>query len=181
MTQLQQHQNNLARLNYYYLKKINNNNNNNYNNNNINNKSANCSSTDSSSSTNNFSGFSLNESIFLNSGRSSCVSNSHTATHTHSSPSSSSSLEIKQQNFKLITSDTFEFNDMEDLINILNDSLNQWDHSYNLFVKLKSNQTETTNMYQVQNLADGSIESLEFYSMKSTIDLARYVSSIIII
>ena len=49
------------------------------------------------------------------------------------------------------------------------------------FVKLKSNQTETTNMYQVQNLTDGSIESLEFYSMKSTIDLARYVSSILLL
>lgn len=139
LTQLQQHQiiqrqNHLASLNYYYLKKLNKNN------------SANCSSTDSSS--NNFSGFSLNETS-----SSSCVSNSHTATQPSPIPN-----EKFQINNKIKT--------MEDLINILNDSLSQWDISYNLFVKLKSNQTEHTN------------ENLDFYSLKSSLDLVKYVSDL---
>lgn len=156
--QTNQHHQLATSVNYYYLKKLNRN-------------SANCSSTDSSS--NNFSGFSLNESLSSES----CVSNSHTAIQPHSpSPAAAAEHNSKLKHTTATKQwNTFDAQDMEDLVNILNDSLSQWDFSYNLFVKLKSNQSESSHKLKV-----GTFENLDFYSMKSSLDLVKYVSLTII-
>lgn len=174
LTQLQQHQKQiLQRQNKFssvncYLNKLNKN-------------SANCSPTEST--TNNFSGFSLNESSPLSSERNSCFSNTHTATQQSPSPVSHNiESNAEKSTIHLITLENLLKNwscetNMEDLMNILNDSLSQWDFSYNLFVRLKSNQTEESQANQLQqNIHDSSVENLDFYSIKSSQDLIKYVS-----